>query len=195
MSLRIISGTLRGKKIWTIPGNAIRPTADRLREAIFNILGQGIRNSTVLDLYSGTGAFGIEALSRNATYCVFIDGNKKAVQLIGKNIHLCNLESRAQCFLWDISKNLDCLKPIPQRFDMAFLDPPYGQNLVPITLYHLDQVKRLSENAKIIIEHAAIDPVPAHVPGYTVVDRRKYGKTMITFLTYDSPTDERINTE
>ena len=185
MGLRIISGNLKGKKIFTLPGKEVRPTADRLRESIFNILGHGVRNATVLDLYAGTGAFGIEALSRGAVFTAFIDVNKKAMEIIKKNVRACNLGANSQTLLWDIVKNLDCLKTMPQMFDLVFLDPPYGQNLIPATLDHLCRLEKLKKNARIIIEHAVCDPIPLHMPGYGTVDQRKYGKTLITFLTYD----------
>jgi 16S rRNA (guanine966-N2)-methyltransferase len=192
MSLRIISGNLKGKKILTLPGREVRPTSDRLRESIFNILGYGVRNSAVLDLYAGTGAFGIEALSRGAEFAAFIDVNKKAMEIIKKNIFSCRLETASQTILWDIAKNLDCLKTTQQMFDLVFLDPPYGQNLIPATLNHLCRLGKLKKNAQVIMEHGACDPIPLHIQGYGIVSQRKYGKTSITFLIYDPADKERM---
>lgn len=191
MSLRIISGNLKGKKIFTLPGNDVRPTADRLRESIFNILGSGVQNATVLDLFAGTGAFGIEALSRGAGFAAFIDMNQKAMELIKKNIRACNLGEKAQPLLWDIARNLDCLKSMPRLFDLVFLDPPYGQNLIPVALDHLCRLEKLKPDARIVIEHAIRDIIAPHLPGYDMVDQRKYGKTLITFLTYTPANEER----
>ena len=113
------------------------------------------------------------------------------MEIIKKNVHACNLDENTQTLLWDIGKNLDCLKSMPQMFDLVFLDPPYGQNLIPTTLDLLCRLKKLKKNAQIIIEHAVRDPIPLHMSGYGIVDQRKYGKTLITFFTYDPTNEER----
>jgi 16S rRNA (guanine966-N2)-methyltransferase len=192
MGIRIISGKLKGKKILTLPGKEVRPTADRIRESIFNILGNDLRNAVVLDLYAGTGAFGIEALSRGAKFAAFVDINKKVLEIIKKNIRDCNLVGDSQTILWDIAKSLDFLKSTPRMFDLVFLDPPYGQNLIPATLDHLWRQEKLGKNARIIAEHAVRDPLPLGMAGYGIVDQRKYGKTVISFLIYDPSDTERI---
>lgn len=185
MGLRIISGNLRGKKIFTLPGRQIRPTADRLRESIFDILGPAVCDATVLDLFAGTGALGIEALSRGARFAAFVDVNLKAMDLIKKNIHSCSLDAKSRAILWDILKNLNCLTKMPEVYDLVFLDPPYGKSYLPLTLHHLARSEKLVKNARIVMEHAIVDPVSIDMPGYRIVDQRKYGTTSITFLNYD----------
>ncbi|MFO7964184.1 MAG: 16S rRNA (guanine(966)-N(2))-methyltransferase RsmD [Desulfobacterales bacterium] len=193
MGLRIISGRLRGRKIQTPPGLHTRPTADRLRESIFNILGERVENACVLDLYAGSGALGIEALSRGARFAVFIDNDKKALDIIGSNIRSCALEGRSTSILWDIRRNLKCIQAIPEDFDMVFMDPPYRDGAVFITLKNLVKTQKPAMNAIIVAEHAAGESIflcrsvqnAAHFPGLSIMDQRTYGNTTVTFLEYE----------
>ena len=107
MGLRVISGRLKGKKLYSVHGSATRPTADRLRESIFNILSTRVFKAVVLDLFAGTGALGIEALSRGAVSAVFVDNSRKAVSIIRRNITSCAFDQRANIIKWDIKKNLN----------------------------------------------------------------------------------------
>ena len=137
MGLRIIGGELKGKKLYTIPGTLIRPTADRLRESIFNILSYLVKEAVVLDLFAGTGALGIEALSRGADSAVFIDNNKKALSVIERNIQSCAVDNRSQIIRWDIVKNLNCINSVDSKFNLVFMDPPYNKGMIKPTLNNL----------------------------------------------------------
>ena len=116
--MRVIGGNLRGRKLSAVPGGFIRPTADRIREAIFNILAGGVRDAFVLDLFAGTGSLGIEALSRGAKFSVFIDSNPAALSVIHSNLKKCEIEDRAKVFKWDIVKNLNCIRLPNQTFEL-----------------------------------------------------------------------------
>ena len=154
MGLRIIGGELKGKRLYSIRGSAVRPTADRLRESIFNILFPCIHGSIVLDLFAGTGAYGIEALSRGAESAVFIDNNKEALSAIKKNLVSCAYDNKARVISWDIRKNLNCLNLIPySRFDLIFIDPPYDQGLVDLALRHLGDTDSMAKEVMVVIEH------------------------------------------
>jgi len=124
MTLRIIGGKFKGKKLLPLHGSATRPTAGMVREALFNICADRIRNARVLDLFAGTGAFGLEALSRGATAAVFIDSDKRAVELIRKNITACRATDAAMVFKCDAVSNLNCIGQPGYRFDLVFMDPP-----------------------------------------------------------------------
>ncbi len=180
--MRIIGGSLRGRKLFSTPGKRIRPTADRLRESLFNILSFRVPEAIVLDLFSGTGALGIEALSRGARQAVFVEKSAIAVQTIRRNIQICRLEDQAHIFQWDIVKNLNCLWKVALKYDLVFMDPPYNLGMVQATLQNLSRCDSLNPGVCIAVEHSVLEPVPKCTEGFTVSDQRKYGKTLVTFL-------------
>ena len=182
-TLRIIGGICKKKRLLTVPGMATRPTADRLRETLFNILAFDVRDAVVLDLFPGTGAMGLEALSRGAASCVFVENSPEALSVIRKNCASCNiLSDRTVVMAWDILRGLHCLKDRDPQFTLVFADPPYGQNLIQPALSALAESGALADNARIVVEHDAADTVlPA--PGELVVqDQRTYGRTTFTFF-------------
>ena len=180
--MRIIGGQLRGKRLSPVRGSAVRPTSDRLREAVFNILSDRIEGATVLDLYAGTGALGIEALSRGAHRAVFVDRSRDAVALISRNIQLCRLQNRSTVIRWDINRNLNCLSSQDQMFDLVFLDPPYDRGLALPTLRTLLRQQVLATGAQLIIEHSPSEEIAPVPDGLSVQDNRKYGKTLVSIL-------------
>jgi 16S rRNA (guanine966-N2)-methyltransferase len=184
MGLRVISGELRGRKIKSVGGKKTRPTADRIREAIFNILADRVEAANVLDLYTGTGAFGIEALSRGAQAAVFVDIDDDSIAVVRQNIKSTFLESRAKIIQWDINKNLNCLLAFQHMFNLIFIDPPYRQNLIVPTLINLHSSKCLRAGACIIVEHGYQDTNFVSPLPFEVVDQRRYGQTAISFLNY-----------
>jgi len=182
MGLRIIGGGLKGKKLYTIPGTLIRPTADRLREAIFNILSYLVKDAVVLDLFAGTGALGIEALSRGAKFAVFIDDNKAALSVVERNIQSCIVDNKTQLIRWNIIKNLNCIKSVGLKFNLVFMDPPYNKNLIKPTLLNLHDSRSLGKDACIIIEHTPFEPIRGACKQFELTDQRKYGKKLISFM-------------
>jgi len=182
MSLRIISGSLRGKKLHTVRGMKVRPTADRLRESIFNILSPRIHKAVVLDLFAGTGAFGIEAISRGAESAVFIDNSREALSVIARNIEACAFSNRTKIIKWDIARNLNCIKSFNQAFNLVFIDPPYSQGLINPSLLNLFKSGSLATGALVVLEHAAAEPLPAELGAFEIDDQRRYGKTLVSFL-------------
>jgi len=180
--MRIISGTFKGRKLASLQGMATRPTTDRVRESIFNILATHIVNVSVLDLFAGTGAFGLEALSRGAASAVFIDSSASAIKIIQQNITACKAETRGRGIRWDISKNLNCLQVKTPAYDLVFMDPPYNKNYIVPTLKKLMKKDILKDGATIIIEHTAAEAVPEDLMGLQLTDQRIYGKTLVSFL-------------
>jgi len=181
--LRIIGGNLKGKKLFSPPGKKVRPTADRLRESIFNILSFRVPEAVVLDLFSGTGAFGIESLSRGAKHAVFVEKSREALHVIQRNIRANALEKQAQVIKWDIAKNLNCLRRIPFRYDLVFMDPPYDRDMVQKGLRNLYHSDCVNQGGCIVIEHSALEPIPENTKEFAIFDQRQYGKTLVTFLT------------
>lgn len=181
--MRIISGACRGRKLYSLPGTATRPTADRVRESIFNILASGVPGARVLDLFAGTGALGLEALSRGAAAAVFVDLSASVVKLINRNITACRMENRSRAIRWDVAKNLNCLASQETAFDLVFMDPPYAKGFIRPAITHLMRQQVLKNGALIVIEHAAEEPVPGDATELNLTDRRVYGKTLVSFLT------------
>ena len=180
--MRIIGGKFKGKKLVSLTGNATRPTADRVRESIFNIMASDIENAAVLDLFAGTGALGLESLSRGAARTVFIDASTPAIKIIQKNVSACGADARARIIRWDITRNLKCLEAEPCAIDLVFMDPPYNKNFIMPALKNLIKSGALKKSARIVIEHSAEETLPEDLMGLHLADRRIYGKTLVSFL-------------
>jgi 16S rRNA (guanine966-N2)-methyltransferase len=188
--LRIIGGTARGRKLFTPPlhEQSIRPTSDRAREALFNILGKRIVDATVLDLFAGTGALGLEAFSRDARFIVFIDNNRLALQLIKKNILLCLSGYKGDCGMRVVQHDLT--KSIPKNklplethrgFDIIFADPPYARNISFSVLEFINKGSLLTENGLLIVEEKHTVELPTSLSTLVLNDRRVYGETAFCF--------------
>jgi 16S rRNA (guanine966-N2)-methyltransferase len=184
MTIRIIGGELKGRKLVTVRGLKTRPTADRVRESIFNILGNSVRGARVLDLYAGTGAMGIEALSRGAESALFADDHKAALTALEKNIKMCSLQSRTNTIKWNIFNNLNVIRSYRPAFNLVFLDPPYNKNMIQPTLSNLDTSRCLENNSRLALEHSPLEPIPETLPAFKIFDQRRYGKTLVSFLIY-----------
>lgn len=182
MSIRIIGGELKGRKLVTVAGKETRPTADRVRESIFNILGKNVQGARIIDLYAGTGAMGIEALSRGAQFVFFADNQKAALDALAKNLKTCSLESKASAIKWNINDNLNILRSHKPAFDLVFIDPPYNKNMIQPTLTHLGSSQCLANGARLVIEHSPLESIPANQLKFELADQRRYGKTLVSFL-------------
>ena len=198
--MQIIGGKFKGRRFLPMRERSVRPTAARVREAVFNILSFHIQDAVVLDLFAGTGALGLEAMSRGAAYAVFIDHNKKILSQISQSIRQLDLDKQTKLIRWDITKNLNCitkLLPISRDFhssgnsgfhsmgfNLVFIDPPYYQGLIKATLCHLNTSGALKRGAIIVIEHAASESIPKDLMAYEITDQRKYGQTLVSFLDY-----------
>ena len=140
--------------------------------------------STVLDLFAGTGAMGIEALSRGAKKAVFVEINAKVAALIQRNLESCRLDHQARVLTWDIARNLDCLGSLGLEYDLVFIDPPYHQQLILPALQHLVASGCLGPQAQCVIEHGPGELPPENLSGFELTGQRPYGKTLISFLSY-----------
>ena len=167
-----------------MPGILTRPTADRVREAVFNILASEVIDARVLDLFAGTGSLGLEALSRGAGSAVFIDNHQQPLSVIRKNIIACRCETVAQVLRCDIRHDVNRLSVAGDDFDLVFLDPPYNQGLVDPTLVRLGSIGLLKKDAIVMVEHTPLEPIGENITPFVVKDQRKYGKTLVSFLLY-----------
>jgi len=181
--MRIVGGRLRGRKIVTPTSQAIRPTSDRLRETLFNILahayGDPVSGARVLDLFSGTGALGLEALSRGAAFALFVDDRAEARALMRENVAALGLGGVSRIFRRDATK-LGPVHPL-QPFGLAFLDPPYGKGLAKPALAAARDGGWLSPGALVVVEEAA-DAGFKTPAGFEELERRRYDDTEIIFL-------------
>jgi 16S rRNA (guanine966-N2)-methyltransferase len=151
--VRVIGGAAKGRRLSTLQTSALRPTPDRVREALFNILGSRIEGASVLDLFAGTGAIGLEALSRGARDVVWVERHEAACRLIENNLRRCALPQHARVWRADVLQALPALKATAQRFDLIFLDPPYQSSLVEETLRLLGDGVLLASNGQVVAEH------------------------------------------
>ncbi len=182
--LQITGGFLKRRKIVFYDDNKVRPATSKVREAIFNILYDKVEDANVLDLFAGSGSVGVEALSRGANFCVFVDNNKNILNMIKQNIALLELEQKAYFFLLDIIKSLSVLKRYNDKFDIVFIDPPYNKNYIVPSLMNLKKLNILNEKAFLIIEHSDKEVVPENI--FKFYKTKKYGETTLTFLINES---------
>jgi 16S rRNA (guanine966-N2)-methyltransferase len=180
--MRVIGGELRGRRIASVPGRETRPSADRLREAVFNILSGHVAAARVLDLFAGTGALGIEALSRGASQAIFIDSARHALAVIAGNLQRLGLDSRARVVRADLRQRLPPLAAAAAPYDLVFMDPPYARQLIQPALGHLRSSGCLGPQARIIVEHSPAEELADEAPWYRRVDRRRYGNSLVSFL-------------
>jgi 16S rRNA (guanine966-N2)-methyltransferase len=181
--MRVVGGRLRGRNLAAPKDSAIRPTSDRLRESVFNILahayGDAASGARVLDLFAGTGALGIEAISRGAAFALLIDDGTEARALIRQNVDALGLGQVTRVFRRDATK-LGMAHPV-EPFGLVFLDPPYSQGLAVPALASLRDGGWLLPDALVVVEEAA-DAALAAPSGYDELERRTYDDTVVVFL-------------
>ena len=188
MGLRIVSGEFRGRPIVAPEGEATRPTSDRARQAIFNILehapwSPGLRDRRVIDLFAGSGALGFEALSRGAAFCLFVETGEAARGAIRETVDAFGLFGRTRVHrrsAIDLGVRPGADGP---AFDLAFLDPPYAQGLGEQALARLADGGWLAPGAVVVFERGAAEPAP-ETPGYEALDVRDYGAARVHFLRF-----------
>jgi len=179
--LRVISGTLKGKKLQSFSGTKIRPTSDRVKESLFNILGRELmEGAAVLDLFSGTGNLGIESLSRGARLACFAENDRESIKTIRANLNSCGLTGKADIITLDVLKALQLLEKRGDGFDVIFLDPPYMKGLAGRTLKALGE-SSVAKDALVVAEHAAKEELQGSYGTLNLTDERRYGDTTISF--------------
>ena len=180
--MRIISGKSRGTKLYTLEGENTRPTLDRVKESIFNIIQGEIEGAKILDLFAGSGAIGLEFLSRGADKAVLCDKSKEAINIIKKNISKTHFEDKAQVFNIDFENCLEKLKN--EQFDIIYLDPPYETDYIMKSLEKIIELKIAKQESLIIIETDDEQRILKQIENVDVkiIDRRKYGRAAIIFV-------------
>lgn len=178
--MRVISGTAKGHRLVAPKSQRVRPALDQVKEAIFNILFD-VNGLRVLDLFAGSGSVGIEALSRGAAKAVFVEEWDKAIESIHKNLAHTKLSDRAVILKSTVGRAISTLSRREAEFDLIFVDPPYEKGLVNPTLEALAVSPLMAEGAVVIVEHHPKEPI-LEIEGLSLTDSRKYGQTLISFL-------------
>ena len=182
--MRVITGIARGKKLMSPEGLDTRPTAERVKEAIFSIIQFDIEGRHVLDLFCGSGQLGIEALSRGAFSCVFADMDRRAADIARKNIESCRFSEQAEVFCSDGLSLLSRMKK--GRFGLIFLDPPYHGDLLKQSLLKICTLDLLAQGGIIICETEFGSKLPELPAPYRVLKEYRYGKTAVVTVTRDA---------
>lgn len=180
--MRIIGGEARGRVIRLPAGSRIRPTADRVKESLFNIL-HPVAGSSFLDLFAGSGNVGLEALSRGARFATFVEKDVRLARSIQANIVQLGFEARTEVIAADAETGLGRLVQRGNRFDLIFSDPPYDQGLVLAMSAWPDLIKALAGNGIIVLQHSVREkPEESLAQSWILADQRRYGDTVLTFL-------------
>lgn len=174
--MRIISGSRRGHKLYEFGGDNIRPTTDRVKEAVFSMIGGYIADAVVLDMFAGSGALSFEMISRGAKHAVLIDADKHSVEVIEKNMRSLGFE--AQCEIYQCSC-LDYVKRCGREFDVIFMDPPYNGGFIEQALRTVVTNSVLAKTGIIVLESDSTD-FKGSFSGLDMIKQKKYGRTYIT---------------
>ncbi len=179
--MRVITGSARGRRLETLAGDAVtRPTTESVKEALFSMIQFELEDRKVLDLFAGSGQLGIEALSRGARYCVFVENNKSAKKVVESNISHCGFTDVSQVVLSDAVSYLSR----KENFDIVFLDPPYQKGFIPKCMESL--ANSVSEDGLVICETSRDESLPEKIGPFTVDRERNYGKTKLTLYRKDN---------
>lgn len=181
--MRIIAGEWRGRRLESPEGRDIRPTSDKVKEAIFNLLMYDIEGASCLDLFSGTGSLGLEALSRGAASCIFCDNSRDSMALTKRNIARCGAGERSVTVCGDYMK---ALRRSRERLRLIFIDPPYDSGLYRKCLAAIDELDLLTDDGIIIAEHDRRTELPSREGSLVRFRQRRYGRTLVSLYTADT---------
>ncbi len=175
--MRVIAGECKGRPLKAVPGITTRPTTDKIKESIFNMIGPFFDGGIGLDLYGGSGGLGLEALSRGMEHFIFIDKDQKAILTIKENIKQCNYDEKTEVFRNDAKRALKALHKRELQFDMIFLDPPYAKQMLMKDIEEIDKLQLLSSEGRIVAEHGTEVTLPEQIGSFQLIRQETYGKT------------------
>ena len=181
--MRIISGKARGTKLYTLDGLQTRPTLDRVKESLFNIINERIYDAKVIDLFSGSGAIGLEFASRGAKEVVLCDNSKDAIEIIKKNVDKTHLQDNVKIYKKNFNDLLESLQDT--KWDIIYLDPPYKTDFIIESLKKIIELKLLTQDGLIIAETDEFEKIQEQIKKISIdiIDKRKYGRAYLFFLT------------
>jgi 16S rRNA (guanine966-N2)-methyltransferase len=194
--MRVIAGRLGGRRLRGVSKKKIRPTSDRVKTAIFNILPRDLSGARVLDLFAGSGSLGIEALSRGAKEAVFVDQGRESFRLIKDNLRELGLMKEGRLLSKKAGPAMKELGSERARFDLVFMDPPYNGALADKTLSLLGSLDVLEPGGIVVVEHARDERINQAYPGLLLKDQRRYGDTLVSFFeTTEKKAETGMNSE
>jgi 16S rRNA (guanine(966)-N(2))-methyltransferase RsmD len=180
--MRVISGKAKGRRLVAPKGGAIRPTADRIKESLFNILPRDFSGMKILELFAGTGNVSIEALSRGAESALLIDASERSARIIRENLRRLDLTDRAQMWVMPVRRALNAVGRQGQKFDVIFLDPPYDQKLVGRSLELIASIDPVYPTGVVVAEHSVRETLKTSYGFLSLNDQRRYGDTLLSFF-------------
>ena len=180
--MRVIGGNARGRQLKVPKGQALRPTAGRVKESLFDILPHDLSGAKVLDLFAGTGNLTIEALSRGAVEAILVDSSAQSGKAIRENLRRLNLASRGKLWMMPVTRALPLLARQGETFDLIFMDPPYERRLIEPALKIIDKETLLRDSGVLIAEHSIREPITFHLETLNLTDQRRYGSKTLSFF-------------
>jgi 16S rRNA (guanine966-N2)-methyltransferase len=181
--MRVVSGICKGRPLKAVPGSSTRPTTDKVKEAMFNIIGPYFDGGIGLDLFAGSGGLGLEALSRGMEKVIFVDREAKAIQTIHENSKVCHLEDKIEVYRNDSSRAINALIKREVSFDFIFLDPPYKKQQLISLMEKIDEHSLLKKSGVIVCEHSHDVELPPFVGKLSQIRHEKYGIIAISIYT------------
>lgn len=182
--MRVIAGTAKGRPLRAVPGMNTRPTTDKVKEAIFSMIGPYFDGGWALDLFAGTGGLGIEALSRGAERAVFVDRDRQSVDVVRRNVEAAGMADRAEIYRNDADRAIKALGKRGLEFRLVFLDPPYRMTDMDKVMGEMDKLGLLEDGASIVVEHDSAHTYPEHAGPFIQQKHSRYGETAVTIYTY-----------
>ena len=183
--MRIIAGTMKNRRIKSKEGRETRPTLERIKEALFSIIGEKVENAKFLDLYSGTGNIAFEALSRGAKRAVMIEQDKEALRVIIENVNHLGVEDKCRAYKNDVFRAIEILGRKNEIFDIIFLDPPYKENVSTKTIEKISENGLLEKDGIIISEHSTYERMADRIGKFVKYDERDYNKKIVSFYRFE----------
>ena len=186
--MRIIAGDFKGRRLYTPKDNRIRPTTDKVKESIFSMIAPYLEDAIVVDLFSGTGNLGLEALSRGAKRCYFGDKSRESMELTKQNVRYCRQEENSVTILGEFEY---VLKKIPEKADIIFLDPPYKKGLIGSCFEMISDLSLLSDEGIIVAEHGEKEPLADELFGLIKIKEKIYGTIAISIYGLDLEEEDK----
>jgi len=190
--MRVISGKAKGRRLIAPKGGAIRPTADRIKESLFNILPRDFSGMKILELFAGTGNISIEALSRGAESALLVDASERSARIIRENLRRLELSDRAQMWVMPVRRALNAVGRQGQKFDVIFLDPPYDQKLVGRSLELIASVDPVYPTGVVVAEHSVRETLKSSYRFLSLNDQRRYGDTLLSFFRHAAAVNSAV---